>query len=110
MCDRIAIMDRGDSSAQGTLDELLQIAGEGKVIEIRGELSEVDRDRLRSIPDVNRVDSGSEVTRIAVADVGRALASIAPLLTERGTAIRSLEIHAANSRRSLHASDRQGAA
>ena len=95
VCDRIAIMDQGRLVAQGTLDELLQIAGEGKVIEIRGELSEVDRDRLRSIPDVNRVDSGSEVTRIAVADVGRALASIAPLLTERGTAIRSLEIHAA---------------
>jgi ABC-2 type transport system ATP-binding protein len=95
VCDRIAIMDEGRIVAQGTLDELLQIAGEGKVIEIRGELSEVDRDRLRAIPDVNRVDRGSEVTRIAVADVGRALASIAPLLTERGAAIRSLEIHAA---------------
>jgi ABC-2 type transport system ATP-binding protein len=96
VCDRIAIMDEGRIVAQGTLDQLLHIAGEGKVVEIRGDLSEIDCGRLRAIPEVTRVETAGDVTRIAVADVGRALASIAPLLTERGAAIRSLEIHSAN--------------
>jgi ABC-2 type transport system ATP-binding protein len=96
VCDRIAIMDQGRIIAQGTLDELLHIAAEGKVIEIRGELSEAECAHLRSAPGVNRVDVAGEVIRIAVADVGRALAAIAPLLSERDSAIRSLEIHAAS--------------
>jgi ABC-2 type transport system ATP-binding protein len=44
LCDRIAIMDHGKILAEGTLEELKQMLGEGEVVTVRGTF---DADELR---------------------------------------------------------------
>jgi ABC-2 type transport system ATP-binding protein len=94
LCDRIAIMDQGRIVATGTLQELLEIVGVGSVIEVSGEA--LDESRLRSIPEVHKVEVGDHLTRVFVTDAGRALGAISVIIAERPRAIESLNVRPVN--------------
>ncbi len=93
LCDRIAIMDEGRIAAVGTREELLEIVGEGEVIEIRGR---TDTARLRRVAEVVDVESGGGVTRLLVRDAARALGPIGAALAESGHTEDGIEVYPVN--------------
>ena len=48
LCDRIGIMDEGQIKAEGTLDELKRIVGEGEVLTLRGQFSAAEINAILS--------------------------------------------------------------
>jgi ABC-2 type transport system ATP-binding protein len=47
LCDRIAIIDRGEILTEGTLDELTRLAGEGEIVRLTGSFDEAScRERM----------------------------------------------------------------
>jgi ABC-2 type transport system ATP-binding protein len=95
-CDRIAIMDEGRIAATGSLPELLQIVGMGELIELRWVPDAGSLARLRAIEDVAQVETVDGVTRICVANAGRALGPIAAIIADCSGTVDGLEIHPVN--------------
>ena len=109
-CDRIAIMDEGRIAAVGTLIELLEIVGIGEIIELDWVPHDADRARLRAIQDVSQVETTGGVTRIFVANAGRALGPIAAVIADGNRDRRSRRGPSGEPRARLPPSDRKGAA
>jgi ABC-2 type transport system ATP-binding protein len=59
LCDRIAIIDRGRILAQGTLKELVKLAGEGNLVTVSGAFSREEVGPLLKGIAVEHLDNGS---------------------------------------------------
>jgi ABC-2 type transport system ATP-binding protein len=59
LCDRIAIIDRGKILAQGTLKELVKLAGEGSVVSVSGAFSKEQMSPLLKGVAVEHLENGS---------------------------------------------------
>jgi len=59
LCDRIAIIDHGKILAQGTLKELVKLAGEGSVVTVSGAFSKEQMSPLLKGVAVERLENGS---------------------------------------------------
>jgi ABC-2 type transport system ATP-binding protein len=77
LCDRIAIIDKGKILAQGTLAELVKLAGEGNVVTVSGAFSREQVSPLLAGVAVEHLENGS--IRMLVpgkADLGGALGKL----------------------------------
>ena len=74
LCDRIGIMDHGRLLAEGTLEELKRIVGEGEILTLRGRFE---------AGEVERAIAGDATARLVTAEMGYALLATAG---ERGEA------------------------
>ncbi len=59
LCDRIAIIDRGKILAQGTLGELVKLAGEGNVVTVTGAFSREQAKALLAGVAIEHIEDGS---------------------------------------------------
>jgi len=77
ICSRIAIMDKGQILANGTLEELIKIVGEKELVDIEGEFS-ADRvsEIIKQHNEVEILAVADNLAHLAVSDTGR----IPPLL------------------------------
>jgi ABC-2 type transport system ATP-binding protein len=74
LCDRIAIIDRGKILAQGTLGELVKLAGEGSLVTVRGAFAREEVSPLLKGITVQHLESGSLRIRVPDrAELGAAL-------------------------------------
>jgi ABC-2 type transport system ATP-binding protein len=96
LCDRIAIMDEGRVIEIGTLEELLHIVGIGEVVEIHGPPMATDGMVRESVPDVTKVETNDQITRIFVKSAARALGPIATVIGGAGGNVDGLEIYPVN--------------
>jgi ABC-2 type transport system ATP-binding protein len=77
LCDRIAIIDRGRILAQGTLAELVRLAGEGNLVTIEGEFSSERMSPLLAGSTVEHLaDNALRITVTDQAELSRTLGRI----------------------------------
>ena len=93
VCDRIGIIDEGRVAAVGTRTELLELIGMGDVIEIRSPDIAEEVAALQAIPEVVKIERGTELVRLFVSSAARALGPISGVLREADTEIESLEVY-----------------
>jgi ABC-2 type transport system ATP-binding protein len=93
LCDRIAIMDRGQIIAQDTPAGLIALLGASASIECRLG-SGMTLDDLRALPAVTDVRAGLESAIIYADDAERTLVSLLQTAHARGATVDHLTIHA----------------
>jgi ABC-2 type transport system ATP-binding protein len=71
ICRRIAIMDHGKILAEGTLEELERMLGDGELVTVRGSFEGDVLDQLGEIPGVRLVGSGEDQVVLAVSGGGK---------------------------------------
>jgi ABC-2 type transport system ATP-binding protein len=71
LCQRIAIMDHGKILAEGTLEELERMLGDGELVTVRGSFEGDALDQLGEIPGVRLVGSGEGQVVLAVSGGGK---------------------------------------
>jgi ABC-2 type transport system ATP-binding protein len=93
LCDRIAIVDEGRVIARGTPEELIDGLGAEQVLELETEprLGDADLSSLAGVAGTSRSPQGG--ARLAIADLGSALASLLELCAQVGARVVSLETH-----------------
>jgi ABC-2 type transport system ATP-binding protein len=70
-CDRIAIMDHGKILAEGTLEELKHMLGEGEIVTVRGSFDpDVVRDQLKDLEGVQTITVEAERLVLSAAPDG----------------------------------------
>ncbi|KPK67419.1 hypothetical protein AMJ71_09140 [candidate division TA06 bacterium SM1_40] len=93
LCDRVAIMDRGQILVQGTVHDLKMQAGQKDVVKIAGSFP--DEDFASTFSDIAGSKVGTvkaEEMLISVDDAKGALPLIIDRLTSRGASIRKVEV------------------
>ena len=85
ICSRIMIMDRGESLASGTKDDLVRMISTGEKVEIEApELSEGTLDALGGLGFVRRISHDGTTIHILCDNGSHNLANILAVLQERG--------------------------
>ena len=94
LCERIAIMDRGQLAALDTPRALKDSVPGASAIEARFESPPAEwEERLRSIPGTSGVHAlGGDTWRLVVPDSGAAAAALVALAAEAGVPLRSLNV------------------
>ncbi|QCX29276.1 ABC transporter ATP-binding protein [Nocardioides jishulii] len=93
LCDRIAIIDSGRLQAEGTRDELIQLAGGTDTIRLggAGDLPAA-AEKLRTRPGVERVDADRSALTLTVRDAPTLVADVVATATEAGVRLSDVEI------------------
>ncbi len=76
LCSRIAILDHGKVLAQGTLDELLTLAGHRGIIRLQGTFTEGERERLGQVEGTRLLScdaNGAVLEHVGMEQVSRLL-------------------------------------
>ncbi|HKY33044.1 MAG TPA: ABC transporter ATP-binding protein [Candidatus Polarisedimenticolia bacterium] len=80
ICDRLAIVDHGRVLAVGTVAELRRLAGEGPVVQVRGEIEPPQAQELQQrVPGVHLLGSADGVHSFAAADAAACAALVREL-------------------------------
>jgi len=92
LCSRIGIIDQGSILAEGTLDELTRLVGEGEVVTVKGDFGSEDAQELfKDSDDVAVVEVGEEFVLLALA-AGRSPAGVLERLIGSGHRVDDLKI------------------
>jgi ABC-2 type transport system ATP-binding protein len=89
MCDRVAIIDRGEIVARGVPAELVEALGADQIVELEVN-GEIDDTALRSLPGVTRVDRRGDQWVLGVARIADLLAALLTELERQGIGLESL--------------------
>ncbi len=97
LCDRMAIIDRGEILASGTLDELTRLAGEGDVLRVSGSFGAEDlRGKIAGIDGVEISRIGDGFALLSVVPEGPGLAQLLPRLLDGEAGIDDVSIQRSN--------------
>jgi ABC-2 type transport system ATP-binding protein len=94
LCERVAIIDRGELLALGTVDELKASLQKENIIHIEGILPSKSADALQSLPGVLRASrdeqDGKELITVVSSDGRESLPQIIETLTRSGAVIQKI--------------------
>ena len=94
LCDRVAILDRGEVIALGTPRELIASLGADQIVEVETR-SEIDAERLAALPGVRQASRRGARHVLTVRRVEESLPVLLAELQRQGAALDSLATHAA---------------
>jgi ABC-2 type transport system ATP-binding protein len=93
LCDRIAIMDHGKILAEGTLEELIRMVGEGEVVTVTGSFPmELVGSKIAKLEDVDIVSGEEGRLVLSVQGGGRAAAELLGTVFSGGLAVDGISI------------------
>jgi ABC-2 type transport system ATP-binding protein len=94
LCDRIAIVDRGEVIALGTTEELKARIAQSGVVQVRGVIPELALPALRSLPEVGETTlsntNGIQELVVVTTDPRRTLPAVIQALYEHGATIEDI--------------------
>lgn len=94
LCDRVAIVDRGQVIALGTTEELKSRIAQSSVVQVRGVIPELALPELRRLPGVGAAtlstSNGLQELVVLTSDPRRALPAVIQTLYEQGATIEDI--------------------
>ncbi len=93
LCDRVAIIDRGEIRAEGTQQELVRLVGQNERIKVTGSgATAAAAHRLRAVAGVADASVSAEGVSVLAADAGAVLTAVLQELAAAGVAIAAVSI------------------
>ena len=89
LCDRLAIVDRGELIANGTLEELRGLVGERDLLQLTGTFeAEAVQNALSGLTDVEVLQTESDALRLALPNASKRLPELFQVLEDTGAQVR----------------------
>jgi len=90
LCDRVAIVDRGQIIAEGAPEALVAELDAEQIVQLRVD-GELDAEALRNLPGVTHVNkNGGDLFRLGVTSVGEALPALLEVIETGGATLETL--------------------